>query len=157
MKSIGAGGRPTKYKKKYCKMILEYFDKPTAESWLKKEIIKSNGTVEREYGLKAAKLPTLFGFAQSIGVFDNTLENWSKAKKSKNSNVLKYPEFLCAYNAAKQKQKEFLTTNALAGLSPPASFIFVAKNITDMRDKQEVGGDGGGPLIIKMIDYTKEE
>lgn len=133
-----AGGRPTKYKAKYIKMMLDYFSKPSYETWVKKEIVKANGTVEKEYALKPAKLPTIFSFGRSIGVNDDTLLEWAKKKTSKGSKKLKYPEFSAAYNAARKMQKEFLINNALAGLSPPASYIFTAKNITDMTDKTEV-------------------
>ena len=135
MKKTNPGGRPPKYSKKYCKMIIQWFDVPTSVQVIKKEVIKSNGTIEREYMNLPAKLPTLESFAYSIGVHDDTLENWSKATTKKGK--LKYPEFFGAYMRAKQLQKEFLLANGLAGLSPPASFIFVTKNITDMKDKQE--------------------
>lgn len=131
-------GRPTKYKAKYIKMMLEYFGKPSYESWVKKEVIKANGTVEKEYALKPAKLPTIFSFSRQIGVNDDTIVEWAKKKTSKGSKKLKYPEFSAAYNAAHKLQKEFLINNALSGMSPPASYIFTAKNITDMTDKTEV-------------------
>jgi hypothetical protein len=48
------------------------------------------------------------------------------------------PSFPTPINVAKGLQREFLVDNGLKGLYPPASFIFVAKNVTTMHDKQEV-------------------
>jgi hypothetical protein len=58
---------------------------------------------------------------------------------------------LGAYNKAKEYQKFFLIENALAGLYNPTAFIFTAKNITDMRDQQEVKHSGG-----ITIDFTND-
>lgn len=113
------GGRPTKYKPEYCKKIVEYFSCELTK-------IVGNKVLPND-------LPTLSGFAFSIGVNQDTLHEWTSV----------HPEFSEAFNIAKQKQKDFLVANGLAGLYPPASFIFVAKNITDMRDKTEVEHSGG--------------
>lgn len=150
-----AGGRPTKYKKKYAKMIIEFFDKPSSVSVLKKEIIKSNGTIEREYIQMSADLPTLESFAWSIGVDDVTIQRWSERTVTKTSKKLKHPEFCIAYNKAKQMQKQFLVSLGLKGLAPPASFIFTAKNITNMRDKQEIDHTTDGkPLQLNVVSYA---
>lgn len=148
-------GRPPKYKPKYAKAIIEFFSVPAFQSVLKKEIIKSNGTVEREYIQMAADLPTLERFAWSIGVDDKTLQRWSERTVSKTSKKLKYPEFCLAYNKAKQLQKEWLMSVGLKGLAPPASFIFTAKNITNMRDKQEIDHSTlGKPISVGVVSYA---
>jgi hypothetical protein len=130
------GGRPTKYKPEYCEEIIKFF---SVEPY-QKEIVEvststttnsKGGTSEfrkEKYQRVSNPLPFFEAFGRSIGVSDDTIVNWAK----------KYPEFLAAYNTAKALQKEFLVQNGLAGTYPPASFIFTAKNITDMRDKQEV-------------------
>lgn len=159
MKSIGGpGGRPSKYKKKFCDLIVEYFSRIPNESWLKKEIIKANGTIEREYGIKAARLPTLEDFAWNNKIPYRTMYEWANGRTTKDGTQKqsKHPEFAQAYNRAKQMQKQFLVDNALASLSPPASFIFVAKNITDMRDKAEIDMTSGGQPIFQKISYIKE-
>jgi len=149
-------GRPSKYKPKYAKMLLDFFNVPVFTSVIKKEIIKSNGTIEREYVQMAADLPTLEDFAWKIGVDDDTLERWAKRTVNKTSTKLKYPEFCGAYNRAKQLQKNFLVSVGLKGLAPPASYIFTAKNITNMRDKQELDHTTDGkPLQLNVVSYAE--
>jgi hypothetical protein len=140
------GGRPTKYKKEYCAAIVAYFSVQKHSQYIKKEIIKQNGMIEREYALLAADLPTFEGFARLIKVNGDTVVEWAKATKE-DGKTLKYPEFSAAYNTAKHLQKEFLIDNGLKGLYPPASFIFVAKNVTDLRDKQETDITSGGEKL----------
>lgn len=143
-------GRKTKYKKSYCKKLIEYFDNaPSQVRIVKKESKKTlkSGAVQefKEYGYIAGELPTLNKFARMIGVHRDTLHEWSKATKK--NKKLKYPEFSDTYNLAKEIQKEWLIDVGLKGLSPPASFIFVAKNVTDMSDKQEIDHTSKGERI----------
>lgn len=144
------GGRPSKYKPIFCKKIIEFFSVEKAKQYIKSERItkKSNGTEEifREYGWMPNDLPTFNRFARSIKVNEDTVVEWAKAVDK--ANRLKYPEFSASYNIAKQLQKEFLNDNALKGFHPPASYIFVAKNITDMRDKQDVDLTSKGKSIV---------
>lgn len=150
-------GRPSKYNNKYCAMIVAHFSGPTFERYIKSERItnKKNGTTEHwfDYGYRCTDMPTLDDFAFKIGVDDDTLANWASAKYPKDykikslQNQLKHPKFFGAYNRAKKLQKAFLNNNALKGFSPPASFIFIAKNVTDMRDKQEVDHTSKGKEI----------
>lgn len=127
------GGRPTKYKTEYCEAIIKFFNVEPHRKEITAEIKgygkAGNQNFEKtEYKLVANPLPTLAKFARSIGVNKDTVIEWTKV----------HEEFSDAYNAAKDLQKDFLVDNGLAGLYPPATFIFTAKNITDMRDKQEV-------------------
>ncbi|MFA5299123.1 MAG: hypothetical protein WC389_13025 [Lutibacter sp.] len=74
------------------------------------------------------KLPFLSKFAREIaGVCCDTAIEWTK----------EYPEFSESYKKAKDIQKEYLISHALDGKINPTAFIFTAKNITDMRDRQE--------------------
>lgn len=145
-------GRKTKYKKIYCKRIVDFFqESSTIERQVKEKTTKtlSNGSVytTEKYEYFSGKLPTFEGFAESIGVHRDTVLEWSQATKG-TKGKLKYPEFSVAYNKAKQIQKEWLIDIGLKGLAPPASFIFVAKNVTDMTDKQEVDHTSKGEKII---------
>lgn len=128
-----SGGRPTKYKPEYCEAIINFFSIEPSRKEVTAEIKgygkTGNQNFEKtEYKIIANRLPTFEKFAREIGVNGDTIVEWAKV----------HPEFSAAYNTAKELQKEFLVDNGLAGLYPPASFIFTAKNITDMRDKQEV-------------------
>lgn len=148
-------GRPTKYKPKYCKMIEEFFDQPPSKQVIKKEIIKSNGTVEREYITVANRLPTLGKFSRHIGVNVDTLKEWAHAKTK--TGKPKYPKFSVSYKKAMSIAQDFLVDNGLAGLSPPASFIFVSKNYTEMRDKQEVDHTTKGEKLPQVVGFTYQE
>ena len=121
-----ATGAPSLYKPEYCQDMIQFFNREPFED---KMTVKG---VQR----LANRLPTFANFAFLNSLTEATLLNWCK----------EYPEFFEAYNTCKQLQKDFLTANGLEGLYPPASFIFVAKNITDMRDKQEVEHSGNVSL-----------
>ncbi len=135
-KKKSKGGRPTKYKPEYCAALIAFFSGPPN----RKEVmeVSTNDTVNSKGGTSRFKKekyqlvpndpPFFEDFAKSIDVSDDSIVNWAK----------KFPEFLVAYNRAKFLQKRFLIINGLAGCYPPASYIFTAKNVTDMRDKQEV-------------------
>lgn len=145
-------GRKTKYKKIYCKKLIDFFtNSARVERQVKEKTTKtlSNGSVyvTEKYEYFSGKLPTFDQFAVEIGVHRDTLLEWSQATKG-TKGKLKYPEFSVAYNRAKQIQKEWLIDVGLKGLAPPASFIFVAKNVTDMTDKQEIDHTSKGEKII---------
>lgn len=156
-------GRPTKYDPKFASMMIKFFSGPKFERFIKseKQTTKSNGTTEKwvEYGYRCRDLPTLNKFARKIGVNGDTIVEWAEAKYPLTFEVkalagkLKYPEFSAAYNTVKELQKEFLSDNALKGFSPPASFIFVAKNITNWKDKQEVDNKHSGELVVRRASY----
>lgn len=119
--------RPTKYKRKYCKMLLDFFN--IAPYSVKVETIttKSGATVEKEV-LISNDLPTLAGFAKKIGVHRDSLHQWSKD----------YKEFSDSIKRAKEMQENILVTNGLKGLYAAPFAIFTAKNILGWRDKLDI-------------------
>lgn len=121
------GGRPTKYKPEYCQEIIDFFS-----------VFPYN---EKEGKMVANQLPFLSAFARDIGVCHDTLIEWTKI----------HEEFSESYKNAKELQKEFLITNGLLGLYNPTAFIFTAKNITDMRDKQEHEHSGTVTMMGSVI------
>ena len=123
-----SGGKSSKYKKQYCKQIIEFFSRdPYKEVEVKH--YGNDGTVRRtEIKRIANDLPFLSQFAHTIGVSSRTLERWAK----------RHREFSRAYTMAKEMQKEFLIINGLLGLYNSTFAIFTAKNITDMRDQQNL-------------------
>ena len=139
MKNLG--GRPSKYNPAYCEQLIQYFSIKPYRRYVKSEKIttKKNGTVDvwREYGYMPNDMPMLSGFARKIGVYHGTLIEWAKKE-----NEEKYPGFSIAYNTAKELQKAFLASIGLKGFAPPASFIFVTKNVTDWKDKAEMEHSG---------------
>lgn len=137
-------GRPTSYRPQYAVELIEHmmvdkFEKETIEEEIKysaKTGIKVSE--KRKFKMIPNDLPTLEGFARKIGVTYRTLLNWAEAVEDDAAEipVYKYPDFFQAYNIAKQLQKEFLIDNGLKGNYPPAAYIFTAKNVTDMTDRQ---------------------
>lgn len=120
------GGRPTKYKEEYCKDIIEFFSIPTTYT---QEVTNFNKKGEEftTYVEKPNNLPTFEGYAKKICVDVDTLKNWTR----------EHEEFNKVYERCKQLQKDFLVQNALLGYYNTAFSIFLAKNITDLRDKIE--------------------
>jgi hypothetical protein len=102
----GMAGQPTKYHKKFCEMLLKYFNVDPAK--------------------KVKEFPTLAGFAIRIGVHRDTLHEWSKV----------HPEFDDVYRRAKDFQERFLVNRGLKGELDTAFGIFTAKNVLGWRDRQ---------------------
>jgi len=135
-------GRPSKYYPKIPEEMILFFSCPKKVQYVKsrKTTTKANGTSEiwEEFAYIANDLPTFFNFSRQIGVRYNLFVKWRRTKK----------EFEIAYNDCKELQKQFLVDNGLQGLHPPATYIFTAKNITDMRDKQELDHTSNGKEIV---------
>lgn len=109
-------GQPTKYREEYCEGIIVFFDEePSTLSHITGKFVPN-------------RLPTFERYAANIGVHTDTLVEWSKV----------HPKFSVAYKKCKQLQKNFLIQNALNGSFQSTFSIFVAKNITDMRDQQQI-------------------
>ena len=133
-------GSPPSYKPTYCEEIIEFFAVARTERVVKSVTTGKNEYEKTEYETIANEIPFFSAFARKIGVTTTTLTtNWTR----------RYPEFLAAYNTAKELQKEFLIQNGLGGFYPPASYIFTAKNITDMRDEQILNTKHTGSVELK--------
>lgn len=152
------GGAPTKFKKRYIKDMIDFFNGEA----MRKEIMevvteynkdgKPRKTAEK-FKYMPNKLPTIYGFAKKIGVDYTTVYRWAekgddedneKQLSSKDGVSSKAIElaadlklFCKAYKTAKAAQQEFLMEIGLAGAAPPSAYIFTAKNMTPMRDKVE--------------------
>jgi hypothetical protein len=136
------GGAPTKYKPEYCEDLIKFFDVPPK----KKELMAISRGYDKKTGEETFKkeewkmipneLPTIYKFCKKIGIGTTTFESWT------NTHV----EFQVAYIQAKDLYKSFLIANGLENLYNGAFAIFVAKNTTDMRDKQEIEHSGSVSL-----------
>jgi hypothetical protein len=144
-------GRPSKYKPEYCEAIENFFD---IEPWKEVEVTHKNkkGDEWTTYERQAVPMPTFHGFAKSIGVNGDTVVEWATGTDDKGN--LRHPDFSAAYKRAKEFQKWFLIENGLNSLYNATFAIFTAKNITDMRDAQEMKLSGG---INHTVDVTDEQ
>jgi len=150
-KSHKGRGRPSKYHKKYVKLLLEYINKPPFKTEERKY---TNG-----FGIEVTKtviipneLPTIEAFSIKNDLAEDTLLDWAQARTK--TGKPKYPEFSAAYNKLKSVQKNFLVVNGLTGLYKERFAIFVAQNFTPMRDKVEHSTDPERPMLIKITDFS---
>lgn len=120
-------GRPSKYRKRFCKELVDYFDVEAFTFYTARSqtIKKKNGEiiVKEEKKPIANPLPAIFRFCDKIGINTDTFSEWVK----------RHPDFSVAFTRAQELRKQHLITLGLTGVSPPASFIFVSTNLTDMR------------------------
>lgn len=171
------GGRPTDFRPEYIDMLIKFFDiEPYRKEVLEKsEEFFKEGTIKKKSEksvLKPNKLPTLYRFARKIGMDYSNVWRWAeKGETMDKEGVWKeniapdFVRFRNAYKEAKELQKEFLINIGLAGASPAPFAIFTAKNVTDMRDKNETDiTSGGKPIqqitgmkIIREVDKDKEK
>lgn len=129
------------YKEEYCQKIYDFFNKEPFEIYLIED-----GKDKGKTAYTPTKLPTLEAFANSIFVHRDTLHEWSKNEnKDKYRGVIKTVNgeefelsFSDALKHAKQLQYDILVQNGLFGNYEKTFAKFVAVNVTDMRDKQEV-------------------
>jgi len=127
-------GRPAKYKKKYCKMLLEHMDVEPF-GYLEKKSFYQNGAVKSEEKIPwAASMPTFQSFARKIGVTHNTLLNW----------VEQEPEFAEAYQQAKEMQEHIWLVNGMNGLYNASFAQFYGKNCLGYKDRQELDVESRG-------------
>lgn len=120
-------GRPTKFKEEYCQTILDYFDIPLS-SIVTEEKMSASGVIEEIKVLKPNFMPTFEGFARSLGIHTDTLQEWKKV----NSN------FSVSYNLCKGIQKQFLVSHGLTGGYNASFAKFIAVNCTDLVDQTHV-------------------
>jgi len=151
-------GRPTSWRKEYNQGIIDFFSRPKLQKLLKtvKTKILKDGLkeVQEEYMYLPNDMPTFSEFAWNIGVNEDSVVEWAKIENEK-----KYPGFSASYKRAHALQKAFLIDNASKGMCPPATFIFVAKNITDMRDeiKQDITSNGQQIVAFNYLPPPKDD
>lgn len=138
-------GRPSKYKPEYCDKIIEYCKShKLTERQVVKRTIKDDGSIDEVEEIRPLPPPTMFGFAASIGVCDDTLNQWTKD----------HPEFSAAVRQAKQIMANHVVSNAMAGNAPNSFAIFMMKNISNWVDKTESKVDATVKTYENLLDET---
>lgn len=150
-KTKNKGGRPSKYHKKYVKLMLEYINKEPFETKVV-EGINGFGLPYKKTIVVPNQLPTIAKFAIDNNLDEDTITNWANATTK--TGKPKYPEFFGAYKKLKSVQQNFLLVNGLTGLYKEKFSIFVAQNFTPMREKIEHSGDQEKPMLVKIVDFS---
>ena len=134
-------GRPSEYKQEINRELSDFFSRERFET-IKVITTGKNEYYKEEEKRVAAALPTFERFAELKNISRDTLYEWES----------KHKEFSDTMAKCRQIQKDFLIQNGLAGLYQSNFAIFVAKNLTDMKDKTEVDNN----VTLKSA-VTKEE
>ena len=129
---MSKAGRPTKYNEKYCKEIINYFNKPPQNCMYKEEYFNNGSLKSKTPIITATEFPTFQGFANEINVNIDTLHEWKE----------KHIEFSEAYMRAKQLQEKIWLVNAMGGLYNAQFAQFFGKNCLGYKDKQELEHSG---------------
>lgn len=144
------GGRPTKYKLEYAKQLIEYFDSQEPLREIDVNHFNPDGSIKWiDKKLVANRIPSLLKFAKSIKCGYRTIYDWIDKKHGSYQE-----EFSQAFTLCKQIRKELLIDMGMTGVSPPASFKFVAVNMTDMRDKQD--HDVSGTVEHRIVKFGND-
>ena|ERR1035441_6188537 len=138
-------GRPTLYRAQYCDDIIDYFEAAAAAPVrelppITTSIDSEKPSQKQEVRRICAELPTLEGFACSIGISSKTLLQWAG----------EHAEFGASYARAKDIQFRVLIDRGLTRQYDATAFCFVAKNITHMKERVELTGDQAAPLAINV-------
>jgi hypothetical protein len=136
-------GRKTKYNKKYCDEIIEYFDVPPQNTAYKEEYFNDGSLKSKVPVITATEIPTFQGFANKIGVNIDTLHEWKEV----------YSEFSEAYTRAKQIQEKIWLVNAMSGLYNAQFAQFFGKNCLGYKDKVETVNKN---IELSYEDYIKK-
>lgn len=155
-------GRPSDWEPHFNHLLIEFFKTPPVKEWVRStttKFDKDTGKKTQEKIDKAvmpAQVPFFGAFEREHKLTHGALSRWAAMAEKEEG---RFPGFLDAYHAAKELQKEFLIQLGMSGLTPSGSYSFTAKNLTDMRDKHELGGPDGSPITFGWagsIDDDKE-
>lgn len=135
-KSKSVEGRPSSYDPVYCDKILEYFDQPLTVKKKVKKIVK--GIPFEEEIEEPTNLPTLYGFARSIGVCKKTINNWCD----------NHEEFLRAVNKAKAMMADNLINNGLLNRYNNRIVQLLLASQLDIRETNESDSDKNVTVIV---------
>jgi hypothetical protein len=121
-------GRPTLYRPEYDAMIVAYFDK---EPFTEVDVEQASGVVRRQR--MATDPPMLAGFAKSIGVTRETVNNW--ATEVGPDGRPRYPSFSDAYAHARELNESMLVRGGMLGAYEGKFSVFVMKNLYGWQDQ----------------------
>ena len=143
-----AFGRPSKYKTKYCQEIVAYFDREHITEY-EETHTNRKGETWTCTKQRANPVPTLQGFSANIFISVVTLWDWKN----------KFTDFAKAYSHAQALQMDHLATVTGLGLYNSNWAVFMAKNVSDWRDKRELehSGDLGFGKLLEGLAAKSEQ
>jgi len=117
-------GRPTTYDKKYCQMIVDFFDRDHTKQ------VCTGTDIDGKKIMKtvANELPLFTSFAYSIGTVRDTLNEWVHVHK----------DFSAAHKIAYELQESMLVDNTIHNLYAQPGAIFTMKNLLRWTDRSEI-------------------
>jgi len=134
------GGRPTEYRPEYCESIIKFMTYENYAEEIKVEHVNSKGDKWVEVKRIPAELKFIEDWLWENGISAQAASEWKQ----------RYPEFGESYARARQLQTAHLLKCGFAGLSDPTMTKFAAVNLTDLRDKTDLG-------ITVSADLTADE
>ena len=147
-------GAPSRYMKKYCQQMVDYFKRDPTEFIEKRQYYPNGETKSVEQVPIGVEMPTFQGFAAEIHVDYDTLLNWRD----------RYPEFEKAYKQAKQLQEHIWLVNGMSGLYNASFAMFFGKNCLGYKDKQEIDARVAGQVseeaaaqALRELGYVKAD
>lgn len=135
-------GRPSLYDPSYCEQVIAWFSGPRTERVVRRErvIPQKNGppAVETEWQVLGLGVPTMDGFACSIGFRTNRLHEWCK----------KHPEFQDAFARARALQRDWLVELATRNLISAGTYAYTMSNISDWRADPKPTGESDRKAVF---------
>ncbi len=107
-------GRPTKYKREYCQRLIDWFNVDV----VMKIVDDPTGKGGTSTHFETVRVPSIRGFAASIGVHHDTLYEWAKAvypDGNTRAGKLKHPEFSDALSRAQSIEEALIFEYGMAG------------------------------------------
>ena len=131
-------GRPTKYNPKFCRWVIEYFQESNPVLAIVDDPGGKGGTQTK---LETIRIPTVRGFASSIGVNQDTIYEWSK----------QYVDFSEAFARACAIQDGIIEELALAGRIGKGIGELYFLNRLGYKDSRQLDITSGGEKLPTPI------
>jgi hypothetical protein len=120
-------GAPTLYKPEYAQAIIDYFEAAQLPGDLAPDD-SGPGSGRRQTERIYTHMPTLQGFARSIGTSTKVLKDWE----------MRHVAFGLACARARDIMDQHLAQGLASGVYNPTGASFVAKNLAGWKDRTEV-------------------
>ena len=135
----------SKYRDSYVDEMYKYFNREPVTVDEVTEYNDAGQVIGREKIITPVDYPTFEGFAAKIGVDRDTLLNW----------CVDHPRFRHCYAWAREKQRDILIVNGMAGRYSANFAKFIAINCHGMQDK--IVNENVAPIRVQLAPEADEE